>query len=312
MIKKIVIIIIAVGLLILVGVFGYFRAFQNLPDFAVSLLSEMNLPAVGQKVLIIAPHTDDEVLGAGGFIASSIKNGAAVTVVITTNGDGHRFSSMEEFRKLYPSAQDYIQSGYSRQKESQKALAILGVDEKNIIFLGYPDLGLKNLLGKNWQKSYRSSYTKSNASPYNNSFHRDVSYTGENLTADLAQILKQITPDIIIVSSPDDIHPDHAAASAFLDRALEKNGLKQPPIYYYLIHYHHFPSPKGYHPSRLLSPPTRLIKLSNNWQKFMLDEETLTLKSKALRQYQSQLKVPFLHSLMDSFLRQNELFEKKN
>ncbi len=39
------------------------------------------------RVLIIAPHADDEVLGCGGTIARYVDNGDDVHVLVTTMGD---------------------------------------------------------------------------------------------------------------------------------------------------------------------------------------------------------------------------------
>jgi hypothetical protein len=40
------------------------------------------------RLLVIAPHCDDETLGAGGTIAQARRQGLAVRVVFMTNGDG--------------------------------------------------------------------------------------------------------------------------------------------------------------------------------------------------------------------------------
>lgn len=47
-----------------------------------------------------------------------------VRVVIVTNGDGSFTGTMVEFRKLYPSARDYLRSGSARQQESLKAMQL--------------------------------------------------------------------------------------------------------------------------------------------------------------------------------------------
>ena len=41
------------------------------------------------KVLLIAPHQDDEVLAAGGLMHRMQKNGDHVSVLFATNGDYH-------------------------------------------------------------------------------------------------------------------------------------------------------------------------------------------------------------------------------
>src|SRR6185295_13893543 len=45
------------------------------------------------RILIVAPHIDDEAIGAGGFAADAIANGAEVYVAFLTAGDCNRFSA---------------------------------------------------------------------------------------------------------------------------------------------------------------------------------------------------------------------------
>src|SRR5512141_789466 len=83
------------------------------------LSSELTpFPLAGiRKILILAPHCDDETLGAGGLIQAAVQSGIETRVVIATNGDGYRFATTEEFRKFYPTAKDYIHMGEVRQQE---------------------------------------------------------------------------------------------------------------------------------------------------------------------------------------------------
>lgn len=310
MIKKLLVILIGAALIILLGVFLYFREYQNLPEFAIPLLSEVKVPAQGEKLIVFAPHTDDETLGAGGLISKSVQNGAEVIVVLITNGDGHRFSSMEEFKKLYPNADDYVKSGYLRQDESKKALEILGVKDENIIFLGYPDSGIKELLNKNWQTPFESPYTKKNYSPYNNSYQKNVSYTGKNLEKDISDIILKYSPTMVVATSPLDMHSDHAATGEFVKKVFEKMDGNKPQLYYYLIHFRHFPSPKGLHKDAMLAPPAKLVQFSSGILKLSLDSQTIDLKQKAVNEYESQLKSPLLKSLMEGFVRQNEIYSE--
>jgi len=311
MIKKIALIVIGVLLLAGIGTFFYLYHFQNMPEFSLSLLTEIPKAQRGEKILIFSPHNDDEVLGAGGYIHDCVAAGANVTVVFLTNGDGHHYSSSEEFHRLYPTPDEYIQSGYTRQNESKNALKTLGINDNNIIFLGYPDGGLDQLLNKNWDSVYESKYTKHTTSPYNNSYTKDVSYTGANVNNDIVKILNQINPDIILVTNPKDTNQDHAATSQFVTNVLttyDKSSGKKPVLYYYLIHYWHFPYPKGYHEGDYLMPPMRL--LFQNWQKYSLSDTTENTKKQALTEYSSQLKVPMLKGLMEGFVKKNELFVK--
>lgn len=84
------------------------------------------------KVMVVSPHPDDAEIGAGGTIASWVKQGQEVFYVVCTNGDkGSPDPDMtsETLAKI-------------RQQEQMEAAKILGVSE--VIFLGYPDGGLED------------------------------------------------------------------------------------------------------------------------------------------------------------------------
>ena len=54
--------------------------------------------------------------------------------------------------------------------------------------------------------------------------------------------------------------------------------------------------------------PIRLISFDGGWERLMLSEETKNLKQKALKSYKSQLKNLLLKKLLESSIRENELF----
>ncbi len=83
----------------------------------------------GNRVLVLAPHPDDEVFGCGGAIMRHVDAGDAVHVVIASNGEYRVDAS--------------TQSSYSklRQTESQKAAIVLGCDRPT--FWGIPDRALE-------------------------------------------------------------------------------------------------------------------------------------------------------------------------
>jgi len=80
------------------------------------------------KVLVIAPHPDDEVLGCGGTIAKHAKQGDEVYLCIVTKAYTPEWS--EEFIK-------------NRPKEIEKANKILGI--KKTYFLDYPTVKLDTI-----------------------------------------------------------------------------------------------------------------------------------------------------------------------
>jgi LmbE family N-acetylglucosaminyl deacetylase len=69
-------------------------------------------------MLIVAPHPDDETLGAGGLIAHFRSSGVKVLIAAVTDGE----NAYEDSRGL----------GEVRAKEQTAALAHLGVQEKDI------------------------------------------------------------------------------------------------------------------------------------------------------------------------------------
>ena len=75
--------------------------------------------------LVIAPHPDDETLGAGGFIAAQGLYSSDVVVVAITDGE-----------RAYGYDPDL---GNIRESEQRNALARLGVSSEHIIRLRLPD-----------------------------------------------------------------------------------------------------------------------------------------------------------------------------
>jgi LmbE family N-acetylglucosaminyl deacetylase len=265
-----------------------------------------------QRLLVLAPHCDDETLGAAGVIQAALQAGMQVRVVIATNGDGFLFATLEEFRRLYPRHQDFIRMGNLRQQESLSALKVLGLSPEQVSFLSYPDRGTPALWEDNWSKQspYHSPYSGTDRSPYPVTYDTNAVYAGEDYLADLLSILRSYQPDFILYPHPDDLHPDHWGLSAFTRLAVildqHENPNYRPDTYAYLVHRPDFPSPKGLKPGDPLLPPPMLFDLDPNWYRFDLNQGEITLKGEAVKQYKSQL--PLLHGLMESFIRTDEPF----
>jgi N-acetylglucosamine malate deacetylase 1 len=84
--------------------------------------------APGRRVLIVAPHYDDEVLGVGGTMARLAAEGNRVSVVVVTRGYPPEF--VEEVER-------------QTEEEASAAHRLLGVTES--IFLGLPAAGLDTI-----------------------------------------------------------------------------------------------------------------------------------------------------------------------
>jgi LmbE family N-acetylglucosaminyl deacetylase len=166
----------------------------------------------------------------------------------------------------------------TRLKESQSATEILGVPYENLQYYDYPDTEL--------------------------SAHK------LELTTSINNTLNNVKPNIVFVSDKMDIHSDHKE----LGLAIADSVKTMPNInlYTYIIHYKAYPRPQAFRPNDFLLPPVKLLNPSTTWYKFSLNSHDFDKKNEAVLKYKSQLKTPFLHSLMVSFIRQNEIFAKGN
>lgn len=103
----------------------------TIPFCESDILPYQTVSLTGEKVLVFAPHPDDETVGCGGTIASHCRHGDPVKIIILTNGD------KADTRNRY-SREEYVTV---RKTEAQQAGVILGVND--IEFWGYPDRGLR-------------------------------------------------------------------------------------------------------------------------------------------------------------------------
>ena len=275
------------------------------------------LPLEGvRRLLVLAPHCDDETLGCGGLIQQALKRGAQVRVVMATNGDGSLFGTMEEFRRVYPRREDFVRMGALRQQESLAALSLLGVARERVSFLSYPDRGTPALWNSHWSasESYRSPYSGDDRSPYELTYNPRAVYCGEDSLADLQSVLAELQPDLIMLPHPNDMHPDHWGLSVFarLAVALQEKARPEfrPALYAYLVHRHDFPKPKGLLPAAELLPPKALWHMDPrvSWLRLDLSPKEVLLKEEAVFSYRSQ--IPLLRGLLESFIRRNELFQR--
>lgn len=76
----------------------------------------------GERLLVLAPHPDDEVIGCGGLVAQHLRDGRAVRIVVVTDGAAANAGAVD------------------REEESRRGIARLG--EATVDFLGLPDRGL--------------------------------------------------------------------------------------------------------------------------------------------------------------------------
>lgn len=248
-----------------------------------------------KRILILAPHPDDEVLAAGGALQEHLRKKHIVKVVLVTLGDGQR-------RGPLLTSRHFLRLGEQRYLESLAALSSLGLRQDRVIALGYPD----RALGRLWQSDSllcRSRYTKACEVPYEFARRPRAPYTKESLLSILQQILSEERPEIVYLPHPKDRHSDHRAVALFVETALQQIRLR-PQRRYYLIHHGTWPLPGGKHPQRALAPP-RSLK-NDLWLRHELRPEQLERKCAAITCYRTQTK--YFEEHLFRFARRNELF----
>ena len=142
-----------------------------------------------KKVLVLAPHPDDDCFGVGGTIKKMTNSGANVTVAYFCDGSGGVKEDRIKNYELRIKNSDVRNKGLIsiRKEEARETKEILGVAEQ--VFLGYPDGHL-------------------------------ASGTAANKV--LRDLIKRLEPDIIFVPSFIDNHPDHRAVNDILISVLTK------------------------------------------------------------------------------------------
>lgn len=278
----------------------------NLKELNV-LFGKWQTPGADRRVIVFAPHCDDEVLAAGGLVRQAAAKGAKVTVVLMTNGDGSRYAATLDSKSIRIKPNYYIEFGYRRQKETCAALATVGAANIEVVTLGYPDKGLEQMWMSHWNDPYISRYTRDFKSPYANSMTRNAPFTGRQLMSDVEKLLRDIDPTDIYIPHPSDQHPDHWATSAFVTEALYDSGwLGKRHVGLYLVHRGDWPLPQGLNQDTDLAPPAGLDRLDTRWYKYELNSDSVSAKKNAMDDYRSQTGLN--RRFLLGFVRQNELF----
>ncbi len=264
----------------------------------------------GDRVLVLAPHPDDEMFGAGGAMAEAAAAGADVKVVLLTNGENNKLSFFVYQKRWIFSREKSLELGRMRKAESLKALQSIGLGEGDLISLGYPDFGTLKILTQYWGggKPYASLAARAERVPFAEDFSPGAAYTGENILADLTEILEGYRPTKIFVSHPADENRDHRALYLFLRIALWdlEGRIEAPAVYPYLVHLNGWPAPGGYDPERKQAVPLELQASDLVWHRLPLEPGVVARKHAAIQQYPSQLQ--YMKDVPDAFARASELF----
>jgi LmbE family N-acetylglucosaminyl deacetylase len=133
-----------------------------------------------ERVLVLAPHMDDETLGCGGTLALHARRGADITVCFLTDGryGSSRLSTLHGIERAR--AQQELMD--TRKREAREALDTLGISNA-MICLDAEDGAL-----------------------------RTTPWAAERL----GQVLQELQPELVYLPFYLEEHPDHRAASTVL------------------------------------------------------------------------------------------------
>ena len=273
----------------------------------------------GERLVVVAPHPDDETLGAAGLIQRVLERGGVVRVVLVTAGDGYVEAVVHETGRPRPRPTEYVAYGERRLREARLALRELGGDSiRAEHLLGFPDGGIEPLLTAHWRRTHpeRSSTTGAVEPPYPEAEHPDVTYDGDDLRAALARCFSEVQPSMIAFPDPLDKHPDHRATGRFTLLAVKdlkrRPHTSKPLLLAYLVHWPNWPP--GWDAADLsTSADTAELALPPNLPGRGLPRVVLTLsdtevvaKRRALARYASQQEVT--PALLAAFARRTEPF----
>jgi LmbE family N-acetylglucosaminyl deacetylase len=172
----------------------------------------MKLPFLHSRarVMMFAPHPDDEALAAGVFLQRAVAAGAAIRIVYGTDGEKNCWPQRVLERKVHIRERDRSRWGARRRAEAIDALRILNIDSASVEFLSLPDQGVTDLLLDGCRETIRR----------------------------LAGTIIDWQPTHLLVPSTSDTHPDHSGLAVLLRIVFDNFLPSQHGIsrLHYLIH----------------------------------------------------------------------------
>lgn len=184
------------------------------------------------RIVILAPHPDDEMLACFQVLRDSTRYHNDVYVVFVTNGD---YKNQEEIRA----------------QEAKKALADLGIPEYHIIHLGFSDMGMRKeksqiyklIICQNGDEivsGNKGDYTNGPGTQKEFSYLKNgehMLYTKNNLLNILNEVVTEIRPEYLFIPHRLDMHADHVAVNMCVQEMLRERKLPRDLIILqYLIH----------------------------------------------------------------------------
>lgn len=158
------------------------------------------------RLLVIAPHPDDETLATGVLIQQVRAAGGEVGILLLTAGDNNPWPQRWLERRIIIRAVDRQRWGRRRHAEMLDALKCLGVPVQAVQSLGWPDMGITDALLRD-----------------------------NTALQTLTTAIARFRPGLVAAPMLSDRHPDHGTTHVLVRLALAK--LTDPlPLLAYLVH----------------------------------------------------------------------------
>ncbi|GAA0241502.1 PIG-L deacetylase family protein [Rhodanobacter caeni] len=159
------------------------------------------------RLLVVAPHPDDETIANGLLIQQVRAAGGEVGIVLLTDGDNNPWPQRWLERRLRIDAAGRRRWGERRHVELLQAMQRLGLPPAALQQLHWPDLGVTSRL---------LSAPRAAASA-------------------LASAIGAFGPDLVVAPALGDRHPDHGAAHVLVRLALAQLP-RVPALLTYMVH----------------------------------------------------------------------------
>jgi LmbE family N-acetylglucosaminyl deacetylase len=279
-------------------------------------------PPAHADVVVVSPHPDDDVLGAGGVVQQARAIGKTVVVVYMTSGDGYpnAAAALAHRTSFELKPRDYLLLSRARQQESARAEALLGVPRTDLVYLGYPDAALDQVAADFDRVPVTQQYTGRHATygawvrDYHSTVHgKPAPYTRAAAVGDLTELLERLQPGAVYTAMAADTHPDHAATFSLVNEALYRAG-SRARLLTFLIHGvqgQSWPWPRGDDPAgRFLREPGAL-PAGVAWPppvRAGLTQAQAKTKLAAIEREETQMALPDENEGLRSFAKGEELF----
>lgn len=250
-------------------------------------------------ILVVVPHSDDEIILFGGLIQRALKEKHDVHVALITNGD-YEATTEEE--------------GITRPLETLEGLRVLGLSEDRIHLMGYADIGMpkeESFVWRLWVSQNENhvepshvgvhTYGPANHPDFHSSRHSvPAPYTKKAFREDLLELLNVVKPDMVFTTHPEDAHGDHAGLYQFLREMVSGT------LYTAFCHSYLGDVAWPLQSAQFTCPPG----MEEQWQravKLDLSEEERLCKGNALEVHKAALK-PDAVVYLRSFIKSDEIY----